>query len=58
MVIYEEYRQHAMVFTARCFVVFALADLFPDALHLSPRAYSIWAESIEPSVRRLMGEAD
>lgn len=30
MVIYEEYRQHAMVFTARCFLVFAIAYLFPD----------------------------
>jgi hypothetical protein len=30
MVIYEEYRQHAMVFTARCFLVFAVADLFPN----------------------------
>lgn len=30
MVIYEEYRQHAMVFTARCFLVFAVAYLFPD----------------------------
>ena len=31
MVIYEEYRQHAMVFTLRCFSVFAVAHLFPDA---------------------------
>ena len=31
MVIYEEYRQHAMVFTLRCFSVFAVAYLFPDA---------------------------
>ena len=30
MVIYEEYRQHAMVFTFRCFVVFSLAYLIPD----------------------------
>lgn len=28
MVIYEEYRQHAMVFTARCMSVFALHTLF------------------------------
>mmetsp|Transcript_24854 Transcript_24854/g.32367 ORF Transcript_24854/g.32367 Transcript_24854/m.32367 type:complete len:244 (+) Transcript_24854:466-1197(+) len=31
MVIYEEYRQHAMVFTFRCFSVFTAATLFPDA---------------------------
>lgn len=29
MVIYEEYRMHAMIFTLRCFFVFALATLFP-----------------------------
>lgn len=31
MVIYEEYRQHAAVFTLRCFSVFCVATLFPDA---------------------------
>jgi len=31
MVIYEEYRQHAMVFTVRCFIVFAIVTLFPNA---------------------------
>ncbi|KAJ1412429.1 hypothetical protein B484DRAFT_176295 [Ochromonadaceae sp. CCMP2298] len=31
MVIYEEYRQHAMVFTLRCFFVFAVVMLFPQA---------------------------
>lgn len=31
MVIYEEYRQHAMVFTLRCFSVFVVAQLFPQA---------------------------
>lgn len=31
MVIYEEYRQHAMVFTLRCFSVFAVSTLFPNA---------------------------
>ena len=31
MVIYEEYRQHAMVFTLRCFSLFAVMSLFPDA---------------------------
>jgi hypothetical protein len=30
MVIYEEYRQHAMVFTLRCFSVFAAAILWHD----------------------------
>jgi len=29
MIIYEEYRQHAMVFTLRCFSVFAAATLLP-----------------------------
>jgi hypothetical protein len=29
MVIYEEYRQHAMVFTARCWLVFAVAVSLP-----------------------------
>lgn len=31
MVIYEEYRQHAMVFTTRCFSVFAVDAIFPSA---------------------------
>ena len=31
MVIYEEYRQHAMVFTSRCFFVFSVAMVFPSA---------------------------
>ena len=31
MVIYEEYRQHAMVFTHRCLVVYAAAIFFPAA---------------------------
>ena len=31
MVIYEEYRQHAMIFTIRCLLVFAVVTLFPDA---------------------------
>ena len=31
MVIYEEYRQHAMVFTLRCLVIFAIVTLFPNA---------------------------
>mmetsp|Transcript_22745 Transcript_22745/g.37959 ORF Transcript_22745/g.37959 Transcript_22745/m.37959 type:complete len:405 (+) Transcript_22745:60-1274(+) len=31
MVIYEEYRQHAMVFTMRCFSVFAVCMLFQES---------------------------
>ena len=31
MVIYEEYRQHAMVFTGRCLAVYACAIMFPDS---------------------------
>lgn len=31
MVIYEEYRQHAMVFTSRCLFVYACAILYPDS---------------------------
>jgi hypothetical protein len=30
MVIYEEYRLHAMIFTLRCFFVFVIAILFPS----------------------------
>lgn len=33
-VIYEEYRQHAMVFTLRCFSVFTAVTLFPDVRHI------------------------
>lgn len=31
-------------------------DVMPDALHLSPKGYQIWAESIEAKVKELMGE--
>jgi hypothetical protein len=31
MVIYEEYRQHAMVFTLRCFSVYVAATLWPTS---------------------------
>jgi beta-glucosidase len=31
-------------------------DIMPDLLHLSPKGYEIWAESIEPKVAQLMGE--
>ena len=30
-------------------------EIMPDLLHLSPKGYQIWAESIEPSIRKLMG---
>jgi SAM-dependent methyltransferase len=32
-------------------------EIMPDALHLSPKGYEIWAASIEPSVAKLLGEA-
>jgi len=31
-------------------------EIMPDLLHLSPKGYGIWAESIEPMVAKLMGE--
>jgi lysophospholipase L1-like esterase len=31
-------------------------DIMPDLLHLNERSYRIWAESIEPKVKELMGE--
>ena len=31
-------------------------EIMPDFLHLSPQGYTIWAESIEPTVAQLMGE--
>ena len=31
-------------------------DIMPDLLHLSPKGYEIWAESIEPTLVQLMGE--
>lgn len=31
-------------------------EIMPDFLHLSPDGYRIWAESIEPKVKELMGE--
>lgn len=31
-------------------------EIMPDLLHLSPKGYAIWAESIEPTVAKLMGE--
>jgi len=31
-------------------------DIMPDLLHLNEKSYRIWAESIEPKVKELMGE--
>lgn len=31
-------------------------EIMPDLLHLSGKGYRIWAESIEPSVKKLLGE--
>lgn len=31
-------------------------EIMPDLLHLNEKSYRIWAESIEPKVRELMGE--
>jgi beta-glucosidase len=31
-------------------------DIMPDLLHLSPKGYTIWAESIEKSLAKLLGE--
>ncbi len=31
-------------------------EIMPDFLHLTPQGYTIWAESIEPTVANLMGE--
>ena len=28
----------------------------PDFLHLTPKGYTIWAEAIEPTLAKLMGE--
>jgi hypothetical protein len=32
-------------------------ELMPDYLHLSPKGYSIWAESIEESLARILGDS-
>ena len=31
-------------------------EIMPDLLHLSPKGYQIWADSIEAEVKKLMGE--
>jgi lysophospholipase L1-like esterase len=33
-----------------------IRDTMPDLLHLNEKSYRIWAESIEPKVKELMGE--
>lgn len=32
-------------------------EIMPDLLHLSPKGYEIWAESIEPTLKKLLGES-
>jgi len=31
-------------------------EVFPDLVHLTPKSYQTWAEAIEPTVAKLMGE--
>jgi beta-glucosidase len=31
-------------------------EIMPDLLHLNEKGYTIWAESMESSVKKLMGE--
>lgn len=33
-------------------------ETMPDLLHLTAKSYQVWAEAIEPTVAKLMGEAD
>ncbi|MBN1396229.1 MAG: hypothetical protein JW959_14495, partial [Pirellulales bacterium] len=33
-------------------------EIMPDLLHLNAKGYEIWAEAIEPSVKKLMGEEE
>lgn len=68
MVIYEEYRQHAMVFTMRCFSVFLVVSLCPKELYgyvvpivvmahhlLADRITSIWGTPNNTAVRATSG---
>ncbi len=32
-------------------------EVMPDLLHLSEKGYTLWAEAIEPSVKKLLGES-
>jgi lysophospholipase L1-like esterase len=32
------------------------AEIMPDFLHLSPKGYELWADAIEPSLKKLLGE--
>ena len=34
----------------------AREDIMPDLLHLSPKGYQIWADSIEEKLKDLLGE--
>ena len=31
-------------------------EVMPDLLHLNEKSYTTWAESIEPTVKKLLGE--
>ncbi|MFT3684652.1 MAG: GDSL-type esterase/lipase family protein [Phycisphaerales bacterium] len=31
-------------------------DIMPDYLHLSPKAYTIWADAVEPKIAEMLGE--
>jgi lysophospholipase L1-like esterase len=31
-------------------------DIMPDALHLSPKGYQIWADAMEPTLKEMLGE--
>jgi len=34
------------------------AEIMPDFLHLSPKGYERWADAIEPSLKKLLGEGE
>eukprot|EP00009_Paramoeba_aestuarina_P003920 CAMPEP_0201523442 /NCGR_PEP_ID=MMETSP0161_2-20130828/19880_1 /ASSEMBLY_ACC=CAM_ASM_000251 /TAXON_ID=180227 /ORGANISM="Neoparamoeba aestuarina, Strain SoJaBio B1-5/56/2" /LENGTH=385 /DNA_ID=CAMNT_0047922557 /DNA_START=196 /DNA_END=1353 /DNA_ORIENTATION=+ len=70
MVIYEEYRQHAMVFCSRCLAVFSICYLFPSApsycvplavmAHhlLADRITNLWGTPNHTAVRANAARAD
>ena len=33
-------------------------SIMPDYLHLSARGYEIWAQAIEPQLKKLLGETE
>ena len=47
---------HALAWVSRSPVGTLTREIMPDLLHLSEKGYTIWAESIEPSLKKLMGE--